>query len=62
MEDPAFIAGFGSNGGEEFLSHMTIGESMVVKGGPEWKKWDEQMTKNMDRIQNPDGSWSGTTA
>ncbi len=59
MDDPAFVAGFGSNGGEEFLSHMNIGESLVVKGGPEWKKWDEQMTKNMDRIQNPDGSWSG---
>jgi hypothetical protein len=59
MDDPAFVAGFGSNGGEEFLSHMNIGESLVVKGGSEWKKWDEQMTKNMDRIQNPDGSWSG---
>ena len=59
MEDKRFISGFGSNGGEEFLSHMNIGESLVVAGGEPWKKWDEPMTANMNNIQNADGSWSG---
>jgi hypothetical protein len=59
LDDEQFIAGFGSNGGEEFLSHMNIGESLVVKGGEAWEKWDAEMTANMNRIQNTDGSWTG---
>lgn len=59
LEDKQFIAGFGSNGGEEFLSYMNIGESLVVKGGNDWTKWDASMTENLNRIQNADGSWSG---
>jgi Prenyltransferase and squalene oxidase repeat len=57
--DRQFIAGFGSNGGEEFLSYMNIAESLVVKGGVEWKRWDSEMTENLNRVQNDDGSWSG---
>jgi hypothetical protein len=59
LDDKQFIAGFGSNGGEEFLSYMNIGESLVVKGGEDWGKWDAEMTANMNRIQNDDGSWTG---
>jgi len=59
LDDKAFLAGFGSNGGEEFLSYMTIGESLVVKGGHDWETWDRSITGNLDRIQNGDGSWSG---
>ena len=59
LDDPQFVAGFGSNGGEEFLSHMNIGESLVVKGGNDWKKWDAKMTSNLNRIQNGDGTWTG---
>jgi hypothetical protein len=59
LDDKQFVAGFGSNGGEEFLSYMTLAESLVLKGGDEWKKWDAQMTQNLDRVQNGDGSWSG---
>ena len=33
LDDAQFVAGFGSNGGEEFLSYMNISESLVVKGG-----------------------------
>jgi hypothetical protein len=54
-----FIAGFGSNGGEEFLSYMNLAESLVVKGGPEWQRWDTEMTANLNRVQNDNGSWSG---
>ena len=59
LDDKQFVSGFGSNGGEEFLSYMTIAESLVLKGGDEWKKWDTEMTRNLDRVQNGDGSWSG---
>ncbi len=59
LDDKQFVSGFGSNGGEEFLSYMTIAESLVLKGGDEWKKWDDSMTQNLQRVQNGDGSWSG---
>ncbi|MCH8241831.1 MAG: hypothetical protein IH897_04365 [Planctomycetes bacterium] len=59
LEDKRFIAGFGSNGGEEFLSYMLIGESLVVDGGPQWEKWDASITDNLNRIQNSNGSWTG---
>ena len=59
MNDKDFVAGFGSNGGEEFLSYMNIGESLALKGGEPFTKWDKAMTGNLNRIQNDDGSWSG---
>jgi hypothetical protein len=59
LEDSRFVSGFGSNGGEEFLSYMLVAESLVVKGGEEWTKWDQKMTANLIRVQNNDGSWSG---
>jgi hypothetical protein len=59
LDDAQFVAGFGSNGGEEFLSYMNISESLVVKGGHEWTRWDDAMTSNLNRIQNSDGSWTG---
>jgi hypothetical protein len=59
LDDKGFVAGFGSNGGEEFLSYMNIGESLWLKGGEDWAKFDKEMTGNLNRIQNPDGSWSG---
>jgi prenyltransferase/squalene oxidase-like repeat protein len=59
IKDPSFVSGFGSNGGEEFLSYMNISEALLVKGGKEWEEWDQAMNQNLSRIQNPDGSWSG---
>jgi hypothetical protein len=59
MTDPQFANGFGSNGGEEFLSYLNIGESLFQKGGNDWKSWRDSMTANLNRIQNDDGSWSG---
>jgi len=58
-DDKRFISGFGSNGGEEFLSYMNLGESLVVAGGQAWEEWDREMTRNLNRIQNQDGTWSG---
>jgi hypothetical protein len=59
LSDKRFVQGFGSNGGEEFLSYLNISETLVATGGAEWRKWDKSVTENLNRIQNQDGSWSG---
>jgi hypothetical protein len=51
--------GFGSNGGEEFLSFLQTGESMVINHDNEWKKWYDNVSGKLISIQNEDGSWSG---
>jgi hypothetical protein len=57
--DQRFVQGFGSNGGEEFLSYMSIGESLATQGGEEWERWNTSISQNLSRIQNQDGSWTG---
>ena len=59
LGDESFVAGFGSNGGEEFLSYMNISESLVVDADPTWRRWDAWVTNNLSRVQNQDGSWTG---
>lgn len=51
--------GFGNNGGEEFLSFLQTGESMVVNNDNDWKKWYDEMSGRILKIQNEDGSWNG---
>ncbi|MFI5218145.1 MAG: hypothetical protein ACHQNT_01565 [Bacteroidia bacterium] len=51
--------GFGSNGGEEFLSYLQTGEGMIMSKDLEWKKWYDNITGRLVRIQNNDGSWNG---
>lgn len=51
--------GFGNNGGEEFISFLQTGESMVVGGDDGWKKWYDNVSAKMLAIQNADGSWNG---
>jgi hypothetical protein len=51
--------GFGSNGGEEFLSYLQTGEGMIVSKDSEWKKWYDNMSGRLLKIQNNDGSWNG---
>ncbi|MBA2226604.1 prenyltransferase/squalene oxidase repeat-containing protein [Thermogemmata fonticola] len=57
--DQRFLAGFGNNGGEEFLSFLNISETLVLKGGKEWEEWDARMTKGLEAAQDRDGSWQG---
>lgn len=59
LDDPAFIQGFGNNGGEEFLSYMLVSEAMVAKGGEDWSSWDAKITNLVNKVQNGDGSWTG---
>lgn len=59
FQDAGFLSGFGSNGGEEFLSYLQFGETLHARGGTEWQEWDRSVTEGLERIQNKDGSWSG---
>jgi len=59
VRDDKFVAGFGSNGGEEFLSFLNISEALLVKGGKDWTDWDKKMTVGLEKAQDKDGSWSG---
>jgi hypothetical protein len=59
LDDPAFIQGFGNNGGEEFLSYMLVSEAMLAKGGNDWTSWDAKISNLVNRVQNGDGSWTG---
>jgi hypothetical protein len=59
LDEPSFIAGFGNNGGEEFLSYLLISETLVQKGGDQWLKWDQAITQLVGKVQNDDGSWTG---
>ena len=53
------LRGFGNNGGEEFLSFLQTGESLIINKDDSWKNWYQSTTARLVEIQNPDGSWNG---
>ena len=59
LDNEQFIAGFGNNGGEEFLSYMNISENLFAQGGQEWESWNKSIGGVIGKVQNADGSWSG---
>ena len=59
LADARFVAGFGSIGGEEFFSYLNISDSLRRAGGPEWEKWNKEMTAKILSMQNDDGTWAG---
>ena len=59
LHDSRYTAGFGNNGGEEFLSYLNVTESIREKGGKDWADWREKMWKTVCGAQNSDGSWAG---
>lgn len=59
LDDDRLLAGFGNNGGEEFLSYLMTSESLVISGGDDWTKWNDKMHSRLNKIQNSDGSWNG---
>jgi hypothetical protein len=58
-QDKSVLNGFGNNGGEEFVSFLMTGESLIIAGEEEWKKWYENTSTILSNIQNNDGSWQG---
>lgn len=59
LTDERLLAGFGNNGGEEYLSYLTTSESLVIAGGDGFKKWNAKMLERLEKVQSPDGSWTG---
>ncbi len=59
LDDPQFIAGFGNNGGEEFLSYLFVSETLAARNDKEWKEWNGKITRLLHNVQNQDGSWTG---
>ena len=57
--DPTVIRGFGNNGGEEFISFLQTGESMIINKDNAWKQWFDNVSGQLLSIQNKDGSWNG---
>lgn len=53
------MSGFGNNGGEEFLSYLQTGESMIINKDDSWRNWYDNMSGRLLKIQNSDGSWQG---
>ncbi len=59
LRDEELLRGFGSNGGEEYLSYMQTSEALVIEGGDAWDEWKASMLDKLGKIQGPDGSWTG---
>lgn len=53
------LKGLGSIGGEELISYNNINLAMARMGGREAMYWNLKMKGRLEKIQNPDGSWSG---
>jgi hypothetical protein len=58
-QDERVLSGFGNNGGEEFLSFLQTGESMIIAKDNGWRNWYGSTTDRLLAIQNNDGSWQG---
>ena len=54
-----FVSGFGSMGGEEFVSYLNISDSLCRTGGKKWTEWNEKMKERLVKLQNQDGTWAG---
>ena len=59
LGDDQLLAGFGNNGGEEFLSYLMTSETLLIAGGDKFHQWQDKMQGRLTKVQNADGSWSG---
>ena len=50
---------FSQAGGEEYLAFHLITETMLQKGGADWKTWFPTARDRVVAVQNADGSWTG---
>jgi len=60
LTDQKFVNGFGSVGGEEFFSYLNVSDGLRRTGGEEWNKWRTDITARILKLQNQDGTWSGS--
>ena len=50
---------FTNAGGEEYLAFHLITETLLQRGGDDWKRWFPVVRDKMIKTQNGDGSWTG---
>jgi hypothetical protein len=60
LTDEKFVNGFGSVGGEEFFSYLNVSDGLRRTGGEEWNHWRTDITARILKLQNHDGTWSGS--
>jgi hypothetical protein len=60
LSDAKFVNGYGSIGGEEFFSYLNVSDGLRRAGGEEWNKWHTDITARILKLQNQDGTWSGS--
>lgn len=53
------MTGFGNNGGEEYLSYLQTGESLVMGKDISWQQWYDNVSGKLLSAQTTDGSWQG---
>lgn len=58
-QDRTVMNGYGNNGGEEFISFLQTGESMVINKDMDWRKWYDDVAATLLSIQNDNGTWNG---
>jgi hypothetical protein len=59
IQDGRFVNGFGSDGGEEFISFSLIAEALLANQMKEFGEWDKAMGNRLINSQNATGGWSG---
>lgn len=59
LEKEDIWAGFGNNGGEEYLSYMMTSEALDHNDHNKWLQWKQEIEPKFKAAQNPNGSWSG---
>ena len=59
LSSAEFVKGFGSMGGEEFISYLNLSDSLVRKGDETWDKWNGDIQERLRKLQNKDGTWAG---
>ncbi len=59
VKDNKFVQGFGSDGGEEFLSFWLIGKALKLNELKEFGEWDKMLADRLSKSQNANGSFSG---
>ena len=50
---------FTQAGGEEYLAFHLVTETMLQKGGKDWRDWFPTLRDKIIGVQNRDGSWTG---
>src|SRR5262249_52588426 len=54
------LRGFGSMGGEEFVSYMMASTSLAGPDGQGSTQWNREIRGDLLKLQNADGSWAGS--